>query len=179
MAAYVVNLALYLVVVLLPFVRLSIPAMGIDVEVIAVTGNWAHADYSSDAWTLADIGDQVGWLDPAYGPEQGGPGNIVLAGHYTIPPDGSPGAFHDLSKLAYGDFIYALRPDGVTIGYRVIQSSIVDDDDLTVLWDYGDQRLTLIGCPGTDYAHRLVMVAEELGAVVCVEPDRGVVPCLD
>lgn len=166
-------------VAVLPIVRIHIPAMGLTADVLTVSGQWAHADYSSDAWTLADIGDQVGWLDPAGGPEQSGPGNTLLAGHYSVPPSGAPGAFYNLAKLGYGDFIYTLRPNGSTSVWRVIKTSIVDDNDLSVLYDYGDGRLTLIGCPGTDYAHRLVVVAEPLGRVVCVEPGDDFVPCID
>lgn len=170
------SLALYLIVALMPFTRLYIPALDLDVNIIAVA-DLSAIPGGGISWDLAAIGDQVGWLDPVGGPDQMGSGNVVLAGHYDIPPGGQSGAFYDLAKLDYGDFIYTMRLDGTTMGYRVTESRIVDDNDLTVLWDAGDSRLTLIGCLGTDYAHRRVVVAESLGMVVCAAPGGGRVPC--
>jgi LPXTG-site transpeptidase (sortase) family protein len=162
-------------IALLPYTRLSIPALQLDVNIIAVTDLW-QLPGGGTSWDLATIGDQVGWLDPA-GYPLAGPGNIVLAGHYTIPPGGQSGPFHELHRLSYGDFIYVMRPDGTTVGYRVIQTGIVDDHDMSVVWDYGDQRLTLIGCPGTDYEHRRVVVADSPSKVTCTQPGGAVVPC--
>jgi LPXTG-site transpeptidase (sortase) family protein len=162
-------------IILLPYTRLYIPLLNLDVNIVAVSTMW-QLPGGGTSWDLAAIGDQVGWLDPAGYPGVG-PGNIVLAGHYTIPPGGQSGPFYELHRLAYGDFIYARRPDESTVGYRVIQTSLVDARDLTVIQNTADNRLTLISCPGTDYDHRRVVVAEWLGPVVCAEPGGGVVSC--
>lgn len=160
-----------------PVVRIDIPVMGLTADVLAVSELLALPDGGA-TWDLAVIGDQVGWLDPALYP-QAGPGNLVLAGHRTL-ADGAPGAFYSLAKLDYGDFITVLRSDGLTMSYRVVETRLVDDNDMTVVEDSGDGRLTLITCtaePG--YAHRWVVVAEPLGQVVCRNLDGDFVPCIE
>jgi LPXTG-site transpeptidase (sortase) family protein len=162
-----------------PVDRIDIPAMGLTADVRPVAGQWRESqpDYDPDTWTLQALGDQVGWLETG---DYGGPGNTVLVGHYTVPPSGSPGAFYRLSRLTYGDVITIRRPDGTTWDYRVITSRVVDDQDMSVLSDSSDGRLTLIGCNGADTTRRRVVVAEPIGQVVCIPPGRSAAsPCID
>lgn len=160
-----------------PIDRVAIPALNVTADVLP-TGQWRESqpDYDPNAWLLTTIGDQVGWLDTG---DHGGPGNLILVGHYTVPPSGQPGAFYRLNRLEDGDFVYIKQHDGVTWAYRVIDSRLVDDDDLSILADSGDDRLTLIGCNGADTAHRRVVVAESLGPVVCARSGGGLISCIE
>ncbi|MCU0496535.1 MAG: sortase [Anaerolineae bacterium] len=76
-------------------------------------------------------------------------GNMVLGGHVEY-PDGSAGIFRDLQDLQIGDrivFWQGLQPTY----YRVIETKLVNQTDLTVLYPTPDDRLTLITCDARSY----------------------------
>ncbi len=91
-------------------------------------------------------------------PLPGGPGTAAIAGHRTT--YGAP--FREIDELERGDRITVDMPDGRFI-YRVEQSKIVDDQDLSVLEPVGYKRLMLSAChPLYSAAQRVVIFAEQV-----------------
>ena len=98
-------------------------------------------------------------------PLPGRPGNVAIAGHRTT--HGAP--FLDIDRLVPGDEITMETPDGIftylvegqvddsggEIGHR-----IVDPDDVGVIADQGDDRLTLTAChPKYSARQRIIVTA--------------------
>lgn len=76
-------------------------------------------------------------------------GNTVLGGHVEY-PDGSAGIFAELDRLQIGDrivFWQGLHPTY----YRVTETKLVDQTDLTVVYPTPENRLTLITCDARSY----------------------------
>ena len=88
-------------------------------------------------------------------PLPGGPGTVAIAGHRTT--YGAP--FRNLDKLKHGDMIVVDMPDHRYV-YRVEQTKIVDDQDLSVLKPVGYKRLLLSAChPLYSAAKRIIVFA--------------------
>jgi sortase A len=88
-------------------------------------------------------------------PMPGQPGNAAIAGHRTT--YGAP--FWDLDQLEPGDEILARTPQG-EFRYEVARSSVVRPDQLEVLDQTDEARLTLTTChPRFSAAQRLVVSA--------------------
>ena len=97
-------------------------------------------------------------------PLPGGPGTVAIAGHRTT--YGAP--FRNLDKLEHGDMIVVDMPDHRYV-YRVEQTKIVDDQDLSVLKPVGYKRLLLSAChPLYSAAQRIVVFARQIK----VQPSR-------
>ncbi len=97
-------------------------------------------------------------------PLPGGPGTVAIAGHRTT--YGAP--FRDLDKLKHGDMIVVDMPDHRYV-YRVEQTKIVDDQDLSVLKPVGYKRLLLSAChPLYSAAQRIIVFARQIK----VQPSR-------
>ena len=97
-------------------------------------------------------------------PLPGGPGTVAIAGHRTT--YGAP--FRNLDKLKHGDMIVVDMPDHRYV-YRVEQTKIVDDQDLSVLKPVGYKRLLLSAChPLYSAAQRIVAYARQIK----VQPSR-------
>ena len=92
-------------------------------------------------------------------------GNVAIAGHRTT--HGAP--FNRLAELAVGDPIYLTTLSGQRLTYIVSAVPVaVSPSDVTVLNDFGDNRLTLTTCnPEYSAVQRLIVVAAYLppGAV--------------
>ena len=84
-------------------------------------------------------------------------GNVVIAGHRTT--HGAP--FNRLAELAVGDPIYLTTTTGQRLTYIVSATPFpVSPYDVTVLNNFGDDRLTLTTCnPEFSARQRLIVVA--------------------
>ena len=87
-------------------------------------------------------------------------GNVAIAGHRTT--HGAP--FNRLAELAIGDPIYLTTLSGQRLTYIVSAVPVaVSPSDVTVLNDFGDNRLTLTTCnPEYSAIQRLIVVAAYL-----------------
>ena len=87
-------------------------------------------------------------------------GNVAIAGHRTT--HGAP--FNRLAELAVGDPIYLTTLSGQRLTYIVSAVPVaVSPSDVTVLNDFGDNRLTLTTCnPEYSAIQRLIVVAAYL-----------------
>lgn len=92
-------------------------------------------------------------------PLPGQAGNVAIAGHRTT--WGQP--FHNIDKVADGDQIIFETLYG-TFVYEVTDLFIVQPDQVEILEDYGDNRVTLIAChPKYSAAERIIAVGELVG----------------
>jgi sortase A len=86
-------------------------------------------------------------------PFPGQKGNASIAGHRTT--YGAP--FANVDDLAVGDKIVVTTLQG-TFTYGVTDTQIVTPDQVEVLNDFGDNRITLTAChPKYDLSHRIVI----------------------
>lgn len=92
-------------------------------------------------------------------PLPGQAGNVAIAGHRTT--WGQP--FHNIDKVEDGDQIIFETLYG-TFVYEVTDLFIVQPDQVEILEDYGDNRVTLIAChPKYSAAERIIAVGELVG----------------
>ena len=91
-----------------PPVRIQIPAVGLDAEVMAVG---IHAD---GALGLPTTPGKVGWFHG--GPSPGESGVALLAAHVDF--DGREGSFFRLAELAAGSVVVVERSDGSVSRFR-------------------------------------------------------------
>jgi LPXTG-site transpeptidase (sortase) family protein len=133
--------------------HLIIPHLALDTTLI-------EAQFVARQWDISQLRDEVAHLEGTAYP--GEPGNIVLAGHVTIPNAGW-GPFRDLENLQPGARIYLERGQQ-TWAYEMKELSYVEPTDVHVAFPTEDSRLTLITCAGwseilQDYALRIVIIA--------------------
>jgi LPXTG-site transpeptidase (sortase) family protein len=126
-----------------PVAKIEIPKLALDEIVVSGT---AEADLAKGP------GHYVGTAVP------GQAGNVAIAGHRTT--NGAP--FNELGQLAIGDKIYLTTLSGERLTYVVSQSPTpVSPSDVTVLDNFGDNRITLTTCnPEYSAAQRLIVVGE-------------------
>jgi len=125
--------------------HLQIPKIGLDQFVVSGTN---EADLSKGP------GHYLGTALP------GQAGNVAIAGHRTT--HGAP--FNRLAELAIGDPIYLTTSTGTRLTYIVSAVPVaVSPTDVTVLNDFGDNRVTLTTCnPEFSARQRLIVVAAYL-----------------
>jgi sortase A len=93
-------------------------------------------------------------------PLPGQAGNVAIAGHRTT--WGQP--FHNIDKIEDGDQIFFETLYGEFV-YEVTDLFIVQPDQVEILEDYGDNRVTLIAChPKYSAAERIIAVGELVGS---------------
>jgi sortase A len=123
--------------------RIEIPAIGVSEYVVEGT----------------DTGDLR--KGPGHYPETplpGDPGTAAIAGHRTT--YGAP--FRNIDDLERGGVIRVDMPDGRFV-YRVEETKIVDDSDLSVLEPVGHRRLMLSAChPLYSAAERVIVFARQV-----------------
>jgi sortase A len=126
-----------------PIAHIQIPTIGVDQYVVEGT-------------TEADLDKGPGHYAGTAVPGQ--EGNVAIAGHRTT--YGAP--FNRLDELTLGDSIQLTTDNGERLTYLVTQRPVaVSPSDISVLNDFGDDRLTLTTCtPKYSAAQRLVVVAE-------------------
>jgi sortase A len=132
--------------------RVQIPAIGVDeviregVDLSVINQGVAHWSGTADA---------------------GGIGNMVLAGHRTI----HTAPFRNLDKLQPGDEILVSRIDGLAATYRVVETLIVQPEDMWIVDTTDVPTLTLFAChPKGSSRQRIVIRAELVDAPVVVFP---------
>lgn len=124
-----------------PVARLRIPKIGLDKVVV-------------EGVSVKDLKRGPGHYPGS--PLPGQAGNASVAGHRTT--YGAP--FHRIDELVSGDEIAVTSLQGVS-RYMVIQQLVVRPDQVEVLGNYGDNRLTLTAChPKYSAAERLVVIAK-------------------
>jgi sortase A len=107
-----------------PVARLSLPDRGVDLIVLA--------DASGRSLAFGP-GLVAGSAPP------GAPGNTVLSGHRDT-------QFRFLKDLVPGDRIRLETADGVRHDYAVTGTLVIDAQDVEILWDADETRLTLVTC---------------------------------
>lgn len=137
-------------------VQILIPRLAVEEPVIP-------AYIVARQWDISGLRGEVAHLQGTAYPGQ--PGNVVLAGHVTIPGAGF-GPFHELSSLVPGDSIYIETRFG-NLAYEVREILEVDPTAIEVALPTEDNRLTLITCSGWDdeleeYTRRVVVIATAL-----------------
>jgi len=125
--------------------QLQIPKLGLTEYVVAGTD---ESDLAKGP------GHYLGTAMP------GQAGNVAIAGHRTT--HGAP--FNRLAELAIGDPIYLTTLSGQRLTYVVSATPVpVSPTDVSVLNNYGDDRLTLTTCnPEFSARQRLIVVAAYL-----------------
>jgi sortase A len=120
--------------------NLVIPRIGVDKIVV-------------EGVSLSDLKRGPGHYPDS--PMPGQPGNAAIAGHRTT--YGAP--FHRIDELEVGDEILVTTLQG-SFRYEVSDQLIVSPDQVEVLNDFGDNRLTLTAChPKYSASQRIVVVA--------------------
>ncbi len=128
-----------------PMAHLQIPKISLDQIVVSGTN---EGDLAKGP------GHYLGTAMP------GQAGNVAIAGHRTT--HGAP--FNRLAELAIGDPIYLTTASGQQLTYIVSAVPVaVSPKDVTVLNNFGDDRLTLTTCnPEYSAVQRLIVVAAYL-----------------
>ena len=123
--------------------RIQIPSIGVD-------------EYVVEGTDLESLRKGPGHYPET--PLPGEPGTTAIAGHRTT--YGAP--FRDIDELDRGDRIIVDMPDG-RFTFRVEESKIVDDQDLSVLDPVGYRRLMLSAChPLYSAAQRIIVYARQV-----------------
>ncbi len=143
--------------------RVSIPALGIDAQVVPVGVDGEGQFEVPSAQT-------VGWYH--YGPQPGDDGAAVLAAHVDY--NGKAGAFFDLAKLKEGDLVTVDFDDGSVLLFRVAGQALYDKQALpaeTLFRRDGQPVLHLATCGGVfDPDSRSYVGNRVVTAVPVVEP---------
>lgn len=121
---------------------------------------------SGNSWSIRPWEKNIGHLEATSGID--GSGNIVLAGHSTL-PNGKPGIFYHLDDLQIGASI-SIFDGSVERHYSVTELRVVSAFDLSVALPTPDDRLTLITCAldsydenTQTYTQRLAVIAQRVG----------------
>ena len=123
-----------------PVAQIKIPKIGITRTVV-------------EGVTVAQLARGPGHYPES--PLPGQKGNVSVAGHRTT--YGQP--FHNIDKLEKGDQILTKTVQGDFV-YVVDSLEIVQPNDVAVLADKGDNRLTLIAChPKYSLSQRIIVYA--------------------
>ena len=138
--------------------RLIIPRVGVDVPLI-------EAPIVGREWDISLLRGEAAHLGGTAA--VGEHGNIVLAGHITI-PGGGWGPFRELEIMQPGDEIFIQDQDG-TIRYEVVDLQIVAPEDVYVVFPTEEDRLTLLTCTSWDpeqgvYTQRVAVIAVPIEA---------------
>jgi sortase A len=144
--------------------HLVIPKIGVDKIVV-------------EGVEVADLKEGPGHYPDS--PMPGQPGNSAIAGHRTT--YGAP--FNRIDELVPGDEINVTTRQG-TFTYKVEAQQIVRPDQVEVLNDYGDNRLTLTAChPKYSASQRIVVIAildqTPAAAPTTSKPSPGELPSED
>lgn len=152
--------------------RVAIPAIGLDAPVVEVAIAW---DGDQRAWQRAkdSVGHHAGTANP------GELGNMVLSGHISSPVRGEGSIFKHLPEVAglmeLGEAVDVhVSTEGLTYIYRLVESVVVEPDDLSVFSPTEEPSITLITCvPDFVYSHRLVIRGLLIKVMDGGAPSRG------
>jgi len=121
-------------------VRLVVPAIGVDAEIVPV-------GYAEGEMEIPPTADTVGWYE--YGPRPGDAGSSVLAAHVAW--QRVRGAFWDLRDLPPGAEFEVRFADGTSRWFRTVALEVYGKDELPAADLFrrsGNAELTLITCGG-------------------------------
>jgi sortase A len=140
-----------------PINRIVLPMMGVDTVV-------KYVPYDGLTWLIAGLQDEVAWMGDTSWPGLGG--NTALAGHVSL-RNGRDGPFRYLDQLQPNDEV-VLYTDENIYTYKVRESRVVPDGDMSVIAPTNDPQLTLITCINYDteagiYLERLIVHADLVG----------------
>jgi len=128
-----------------PVARLIVPRLNLDAIVVQL------ADLDDRANLNRGPGHVPGTAYP------GMPGNVFIAGHRTT--YGAP--FGRIDELRNGDKIILVTAEGRHV-YTVYEQRIVEPDDLSVLGQEGEPRVTLMACHPRFSASKRILVIGRL-----------------
>jgi LPXTG-site transpeptidase (sortase) family protein len=144
-------------------VHLSIPTIGVDAQVVTV---YIAQLPQGVTWDMSRLRNRLGFLDGTTW--FGQTGNAVVGGHSEL-SGRRPAVFRRLNELQPGAEITVTTND-VTYRYTVTSVQSVPDTDLSPIYQYGDERLTLITCDPNSYnasinyyERRIVVTASRTG----------------
>jgi LPXTG-site transpeptidase (sortase) family protein len=134
-------------------IRLQIPTLAVDIPVV-------EAPFVGHQWDISRLRGEAAHLAGTAAP--GEAGNIVMAGHITIPGAGW-GPFRELDTLKPGDLVF-IEHGQESRAYEVSDTMYVDPTAVEVTYPTDSERLTLITCSGWDdnletYTQRVVVIA--------------------
>lgn len=133
---------------------LVIPSLNIDHQVVPV-------QVKDEVWDLETLGADVGWLETT-GSYPNDDLAMVFVGHVTLPPPGGSGPFLDLGSLRPGDLVL-YQTEQKTYAYEVKGQSIVNPDQVEVLYRPDGRTLLLVTCTGynpLEWSYDLRLVVE-------------------
>jgi LPXTG-site transpeptidase (sortase) family protein len=133
---------------------LEVPRLGINTSVVGIP------QAKDGTWNVSWLWEQTGWLQGTSYPTLNG--NSAITGHVYL-PNGKPGPFVDINKLAYGDKII-IHAFGQKYIYEVRENKQVRPSDTSVLNNKDKAWVTLITCLGYNetnntYASRVAVNA--------------------
>jgi LPXTG-site transpeptidase (sortase) family protein len=123
-------------------VWLEIPRLGVNTSIAGIPQS------DDGSWDISWLWEQAGWLQGTAYPTL--TGNSAITGHVYL-PNGEPGPFVDINKLAYGDKII-IHAYGQKYTYEVRENKLVKPSDTSVLKDEDKAWVTLITCLGYNEA---------------------------
>ncbi len=127
--------------------KIIIPKMGVDSEILE--GNSEDILWKG-IWRMP-IGST---------PNQGG--NTIITAHRYLHRPPSPKTFYLIDKLEVGDII-TVYWEGVKYEYKVTESKIVEPNEISILHNTADDRLTLFSCtPLFTSKQRLIVTAKKI-----------------
>jgi len=137
-----------------PINRIALPGLGIDTVV-------KYVPYDGFTWLIAGLQQEVAWMGDTSWPGLGG--NTALAGHVTL-RNGRDGPFRNLDQLQPNDVV-TLYTEKNVYTYRVRESRVVPEIDMTVIAPTEKPQLTLITCIHFNpdlrqYTDRLIVFAD-------------------
>ena len=140
-----------------PINRIVLPILGVDTVV-------KYVPYDGFSWLIAGLQQEVAWMGDTSWPGLGG--NTALAGHVTL-RNGRDGPFRHLDELQQNDEI-VLYTDESIYTYKVRESRVVLDGEMSVIAPTNSPQLTLITCTNFDreagiYLERLIVYADLVG----------------
>jgi LPXTG-site transpeptidase (sortase) family protein len=135
-------------------IQIEIPKLGINTSVTGIP------QAEDGTWDVAWLWNQTGWLQGTAYPTT--VGNSAITGHVYL-PNGAPGIFVDVHKLAYGDKII-LHAYGQKFTYEVRENKQIKPNDVSVLKREDKAWVTLITCldyneASNSYASRVAVKA--------------------
>lgn len=119
-------------------VVLSIPKLGIETKVLEGTDDYTLAIATGHMKDTGEVGK----------------GNYCIAGHTGANKDY---IFNGLEDISYGERMDLISKEGVCYTYYVTEKFVVEPEDVWILSDFADTRLTLITCTENG-SKRLIVV---------------------
>ena len=139
---------------------LDVPRLQIRAPIVGVP-------LTASGWDVTWLGNAVGWLHGTAFPTW--PGNTVLTAH-AWDPNGTPGIFHGLERLRYGDRVH-LIVGGKRVAYMVVSNEVVPEDAVNaVLAPAQEDLLTLLTCTAFDETEGRFLARRVVRAVRIAEP---------